>query len=188
MFNPAITAYVTSNSDHKHINNLFIQLYMYSVFLYYLYVYESEGWFDGWSQSAYHSSRVAYKYQAVIFDISPDCDVAAQTFSKHIFVRHQRFAPSHSKCLSYICTVVLCFRSSRNSGQPQPSTSATQLERAESYGNDSTQAISVQDAINKFEHTTSSHLKGSTLISVLSLFPSSALTVFLAFSKLEKDL
>ena len=43
---------------------------MYSVFLYYLYVYESEGWFDGWSQSAYHSSRVAYKYQAEIFDIS----------------------------------------------------------------------------------------------------------------------
>lgn len=88
----------------------------------------------------------------------------------------------------HICTVVLCFRSSRNSGQPQPSTSATQLERAESYGNDSTQAISVQDAINKFEHTTSSHLKGSTLISVLSLFPSSALTVFLVFTKLEKDL
>ena len=187
MFNPLITAYVTSNSDHKHINNLFIQLYMYSVFLYYLYVYESEGWFDGWSQSAYHSSRVAYKYQAEIFDISPDRDVAAQIISKHIFVRHQRFVPSHSY-VYHICAVVLCFRSSRNSGQPQPSTSATQLERAESYGNDSTQAISVQDAINKFEHTTSSHLKGSTLISVLSLFLSSALTVFLAFNKLGKDL
>ena len=69
MFNPVITAYVTSNLDHKHINNLFIQLYMYSVFLYYIYVYESEGWFDGWSQSAFivHVWPIKIKLRSLIF-------------------------------------------------------------------------------------------------------------------------
>ena len=69
MFNPVITAYVTSYSHHKHINNLFIQLYMYSVFLYYLYVYKSEGWFDGWSQSAFivHIWPINIKLWSLIF-------------------------------------------------------------------------------------------------------------------------
>lgn len=65
----------------------------------------------------------------------------------------------------YVCTIHMTFfncRSSKNHSQPQASPS--QQQRAESYGNETgAQPISVQDAINKFEHTTISHPAGSIL-------------------------